>query len=260
MGLSRFPPRCRSLRCSLLPERPYRPCFTTSASRYGERARDSRNDDEDARSRRSSLWPEQLVATSFSGATLGTLLDSLHSRYGVLRYEHRIEFFNFETTWWTPLLFALAGIIIGAGLPFLDERVSSSSSSSPSNFDRGWPLTLLSIAAFVLIYFLSAVGGESGQSPEWLTPTLWLCSLSLFALADGTPQGLLVAAATAVGGPSIELFLIRGPLHLYRYADESSFLGAFPAWIAAVYFAGGPAVGALGRRVRAELARKRLKV
>ena len=209
----------------------------------------------------SSLWPQQLLATSLSGATLGPLCDSLHSRFGVLRYERPLHlhvgggFLDLETTWWTPLLFALAGVIIGAGLPFLDEKVvvsASASTSSPSSLDRGWPLKLLSVSAFVLIYFLSAVGGERGQSPDWLPPALWVCSLLLFALADATPQGFLVAAATALGGPGIEFFLIKS-LHLYRYADDS-FLGAFPAWIAAVYFAGGPAVGALGRRVRAELA------
>ena len=275
MRLSRSP-RCRSLRCSLSPRRPQCPSFAPSATRGGERARSSQNDGESDPSSpiSSSLWPDQLLATSLSGAALGPLCDSLHSRFGVLRYERPLHLvgggglLDLETTWWTPLLFALAGAIIGAGLPFLDEKVSASASASASastpsspppslagDLDRGWPLTLLSISSFVLIYFLSAVGGERGRAPEWLPPSLWLCSLSLFALADATPQGLAVAAATALGGPGVELFLIR-VLHLYRYADES-FLGAFPAWIAAVYFAGGPAVGALGRRVRAELARKK---
>ena len=271
MRLSRSP-RCRSLRYPLSPRQPQCPSVTPSATRDGERARSSRKDGNSDPSSpiSSSLWPEQLLSTSLSGAVLGPLCDSLHSRFGVLRYERPLHVGfgdGLETTWWTPLLFALAGAIIGAGLPFLDEKVSastsastSSSSSSPSSasassLDRGWPLTLLFVSCFVLIYFLSAVGGEQGRSPEWLAPSLWLCSLSLFALADATSQGLAVAAATAIGGPGIELFLIKG-LHLYHYADES-FLGAYPAWIAAVYFAGGPAVGALGRRVRAELARRK---
>lgn len=125
------------------------------------------------------------------------------------------------------MLFALAGVIIGAGLPFLDDMSlslssttsastsTSSSSSSLFDLDRGWPLTLAAIAAFVLIYFISAVGGAQGQSPAWLAPSLWCCSLSLFVLLDGTPQGLLVAAATALGGPAIEFFLIKN-LQLYR--------------------------------------------
>ena len=279
MRLSRSP-RCPSLRCSLLPRRRTRrpSCLTTvESSRDGERgARDLRDGDE--AEPRSSLWPSQLLATAASGVALGPLCDSLHSRHGVLRYEPptlRVDFLDLETTWWTPVLFAVAGVILGAGLPFLDEKLSASTSSastsSPSSspppsspppapssapdlFDRGWPLTLLSISAFVLIYFLSAVGGEQGQSPEWLPPALWLCSASLFAAADGTPQGLFLAAAAALAGPGVEFFLIEA-LHLYRYADES-FLGTFPAWIAAVYFAGGPAVGALGRRVRAELVKK----
>lgn len=272
-------PLCRSLRSSLRPRRPHRPKLIAAARKSRERTGDvddeATTDSSIPSNRRRPrppsphpLWLPQLATTALSGATLGPLCDGLHSRYGVLRYANPVEIspLNLETTWWTPLLFAVAGIIIGTGLPLLDEISSSPASTasrrrrpppppSAPDLDRGWPLTLAAISAFVLIYFLSAVGGAQGRSPEWLLPSLWGCSLALFALVDGTAPGLLVAAATALGGPAVELLLIKS-LHLYRYADES-FAGAFPAWIAAVYFAGGPAVGALGRRVRAELVRKK---
>lgn len=107
MRLSRSP-RCRSLRFSLSPRRPQRPSVTPCATRDGEGARScSQNDGEsDPNSSSSSLWPEQLLATSLSGAALGPLCDSLHSRFGVLRYERpfHVGFGDgLETTWWTPV-------------------------------------------------------------------------------------------------------------------------------------------------------------
>jgi hypothetical protein len=61
-----------------------------------------------------------------------------------------------------------------------------------------------------------------------------------------------MSALTALGGPALEVFLIN-VLGLYSYSHPV-LLGAVPTWIAWVYFAGGPAVGLLGRRVRASLA------
>ena len=58
--------------------------------------------------------------------------------------------------------------------------------------------------------------------------------------------GFLLAALTSLCGPIIEIALINVE-HLYSYS-KPSFLG-IPAWIGAVYFCGGPAVGNLGRRI-----------
>jgi hypothetical protein len=41
-------------------------------------------------------------------------------------------------------------------------------------------------------------------------------------------------------------------LHLYHYTDAEVVLG-IPSWIAWVYLSGAPAVGNLGRRLRADL-------
>ena len=269
-SLSPHPLRCGGDSLLLRRGRPHRPAVTAAAFRGEKKSKtgagDASIDSNSSIASSSSPAPKKnldlAAATALSGAVLGPLCDGLHSRFGVLRYAHPIELspLFLETTWWTPLLFALAGVIIGTGLPFLDEQLrstssASSTSSTSSSLDRGWPVTLLAISAFVLVYFLSAVGGARGQDPTWLFPSLWSCSLLLFAVVDRTPQGCVVAVATALGGPVIEFFLIK-TLHLYRYADES-FLGAFPGWIVAVYFAGGPSVGALGRRVNAELRARR---
>ena len=60
-----------------------------------------------------------------ASAVLGPLLDNQHSAHGVLKYTHSsrlvLPFLVVETTWWTPLLFGVAGIIIGVGTPLLDE-------------------------------------------------------------------------------------------------------------------------------------------
>ena len=54
-----------------------------------------------------------------------------------------------------------------------------------------------------------------------------------------------MAALTAVSGPIIEILLIKQGL--YHYAHPVV-LDAVPTWIAWTYFAGGPAVGNLGRK------------
>ena len=65
-----------------------------------------------------------------------------------------------------------------------------------------------------------------------------------------TPAGLFMASLTALAGPVVEILLIQ-QLHLYHY-NHAGPIGV-PNWIAWVYFCGSPAVGNLGRKVRAEL-------
>ena len=63
------------------------------------------------------------------------------------------------------------------------------------------------------------------------------------------PAGLFMALLTAVSGPVIEIVLINQ--NLYHYTHPV-WLG-IPSWIPWVYFCGSPAVGNLGRKIRAEL-------
>jgi len=69
-----------------------------------------------------------------------------------------------------------------------------------------------------------------------------------FGILDGSAVGFLVSLATALGGPLIEVGLIRflPPGVGYHYNDLGE-TGFFPLWIVPVYFLGGPAVGNLAR-------------
>lgn len=61
---------------------------------------------------------------------------------------------------------------------------------------------------------------------------------------------MLMATATAIGGPAIEVLLIA-KLDLHHYSHPA--IGVVPTWIPWVYFCGSPAVGNLARKIRATL-------
>jgi hypothetical protein len=202
-----------------------------------------------------------------ASAILGPLLDNQHSLHGVLAYTHPIEIalpgLLVETTWWTPLLFAVAGAIIGVGTPLLDELLSSSNSpeTKENEIDPSWAVVLIGITAFVLQYWASAeldapLLGQTlgGTSVPTIDAALGVAAVATWAALDGTPQGLFMAGLTAVAGPTMEMVLISQGLYNYSHPQ---FLELVPTWIAWTYFAGGPAVGNLGRKVAAEFKKRR---
>ena len=65
------------------------------------------------------------------------------------------------------------------------------------------------------------------------------------------PAGMFMATITALAGPAIEVFLIA-KLDLYSYSHPTAW-GIIPTWIPWVYFCGSPAVGNLGRKIKAVL-------
>jgi len=166
---------------------------------------------------------------------------------------------------WVPLLFGLAGVLIGVGYPLLDEIVgarSGAAAAAPPAPPQppSWPAVYACIALFVAQY--AASGALEApllhlrlplvQAPA-LATGLAASGLAIWAGFDRTPAGLVISAVTAVGGPLLEVGLINGP-HLYVYSHPE--IWGVPGWIAWVYFAGGPAVGLLGRRVAADLRRQ----
>lgn len=125
-----------------------------------------------------------------------------------------------------------------------------------------WPWVLLCIALFVTQYGLSGMLEQPllGKTLEELggVPVLDVVlasyALLLWAVFDASPQGFAMAALTALCGPVIEVLLINAG-GLYHYTHPVLF-GAVPTWIGWVYFAGGPAVGNLGRIVWQTLSAK----
>ncbi|KAG7670013.1 hypothetical protein KSW81_008153 [Nannochloris sp. 'desiccata'] len=192
---------------------------------------------------------------------------TLHSQFNVLQYTYPVGFsllpgglVDVETTWWTPLLFGVAGVIIGVGLNSLDsyfdlERKFDDNAHAVGGDGGGglsWSWVILGISAFVLQYWLSAVLESPllgvnfpGTSLPAEDVILAIAAVGSFFIFDMTPQGFFIAALTAVSGPAVELLLISQGL--YHYAHPVLF-NAVPTWILWTYFAGGPAVGNLGRK------------
>jgi hypothetical protein len=206
---------------------------------------------------------ERSITMGLASAVLGPICDNFHSQHDVLRYHNPLHIYvppilALETTWWTPILFAIAGIILGLGCPFLDGVL-------PQFWPRGgrnplWIFVLANISIFVMLYWASAVlerpllGVVAFGSLPAMDLTLGWAALVSWTVFDATPQGFLMASLTAVCGPLVEIVLINGG-KLYHYAHPDV-LGAVPSWIAWVYFAGGPAVSNLGRKVANEILTK----
>jgi hypothetical protein len=76
------------------------------------------------------LIARQAAALFCASAVLGPLCDGLHSKADVLHYHDpsilvSVQIgglqWGLESCWWVPLLFGGAGVIIGVGVPLLDE-------------------------------------------------------------------------------------------------------------------------------------------
>ena len=202
-----------------------------------------------------------LGGLALAGAGLGPVCDNLHSGFGVLRYaKYEVavgaapawwgDGHLFQTAGWVPPLFAAAALIIGG----IDVVVDGDGDAPASG------RVAAAVAAFVGLYALSAFCAGTplglGLGAGACSVVLWPLAIALWATLDGTPGGAIAGAATAVGGPAIEIALLGGggvfpePLgHLYAYA-RPDVLG-IASWILPVYFAGGPAVALVSRWIRA---------
>jgi hypothetical protein len=189
------------------------------------------------------------------GAALGPFLDSYHSAFGVLKYDEPISAVLWgtdaspalTTVWWVPELFGLAGFMIGWLYILLDvilETTDQPKSPSP-------PKILVSISIFTLQYWLSGIMFQSEVDRITILNIMSVVAGAGFLVFDGTMAGFITSAATALGGPLIEVCLLTLSLNGimtggYHYNDPGE-TGFFPLWIASVYFLGGPAVGNLAR-------------
>jgi hypothetical protein len=241
----------------------------SSSSRLGSKR--SSNDDDSP----STSIPEPFVNSSRSvafsaimavcGALLGPFLDSYHSAFGVLQYDEPIKVALWGTArnpalitaWWVPVLFGVAGWLIGWVYIWFDVMFETETAVK----DPAPPKILLGIAIFTFQYWLSGILVASGA----LDRTGILNAMSLYAAIgfwglDGSMAGFLTSAATAIGGPLIEIGLLSlSRVDMmpggYHYTDLGE-TGFFPLWIAPVYFLGGPAVGNLARGFWSTLGKK----
>jgi len=196
-----------------------------------------------------------------ASAVLGPLCDGLHSAAGVLHYRHPSLNLNLQlaaggpawglqTCWWVPLLFGVAGVIIGVGVPVLDQLAAAASSQTPQQQQQQqqqqrqqrqlapeWPAVLLCISLFVAQYWASG----------WLQHALLdggaSSSLASTAAASGTAAAAAAAAAAGAAAAASTWPVEDGVLLTAAVATWAAF-DRTPqgALMAALTAACGPAV------------------
>ena len=196
------------------------------------------------------------------GAALGPFLDSYHSLFGVLTYNTPLVFpilsvrgegpgslLTCVTTYWVPPLFGLAGFLIGWLYILLDAIFSSKESGAESDqLHPSIPKVLIGISYFTFQYYLSGIIFANGVDRMSILVLMSTLAAGGFYALDGTVPGFITSAATAIGGPLIEVALISSLPGSWGYHyNDAGETGFFTLWIVPVYFLGGPANGNLAR-------------
>lgn len=156
------------------------------------------------------------------GATLGVLLDAIHSHFGATSYTNPIVA---QTAWWVPPLFA-AAYAGGITRPILE----------PSPRIPDWK-PALSMGIFIVAYWLT-VAPIASSSRIALLIALFATSLRL---CDPTRAGLIVATTGAILGPTVEILLVNAGTFVHHEAHWQG----IPAWLPFLYLNAGVGLGCL---------------
>jgi len=166
------------------------------------------------------------------GATVGTLLDAMHTFGGMTAYARP---FVLQTAWWVPLLFASA---YGFG-GFLYAIAFEKLRSGPV---RSWSELAIGVVTFAALYAISAFAPLANPGK---TIVLLAGAIALWTWLDRTLVGVFLAAVAAVAGPLTEIYLSRIGAFRHLHPD---FLG-IPLWLPPLYLASGPSFGQFARRL-----------
>jgi len=166
------------------------------------------------------------------GATLGTLLDGIHSHFGATAYTSPVLW---RAAWWTPLLFAGA-FAVGLVRPALERRRGGPRAPLPTT-----GALALGFAFFVGAYWLSVVPA-AGPVVAGLLALVFAIS---WFLCDRTALGLGIAVAASVGGPAVEALMISQGLFVHLH----TFAFGVPAWLPFLYMTASIPLCGLARRL-----------
>ena len=203
------------------------------------------------------------LAMTLCGAVLGPFLDSYHSLLGVLTYDTPLvfpilgrigggtELLTCVTTYWVPPLFGAAGFLIGWLYILLDAefyRNENVTNPSQSKLNPTVPNVFIGVSYFTFQYWISGMLFANHVDRESILIIMSGLGMGGYLALDRTLSGFITSAATAIGGPLIEVWLISAlpESWAYHYNDPGE-TGYFPLWIIPVYFLGGPANGNLAR-------------
>lgn len=167
------------------------------------------------------------------GATVGPVLDALHTSSGATRYATP-QFL--ESVWWCPPLFAAAAVSIGLGR-LLTERLLRVPLEDP-----GLGKASLSMGCFVVGY---AASGFLPASQTVKATLLLGCAVFVFVRLDRSVAAALGALGAGLGGWLVEHTLVGNGLFFHR----DTMLDGVPLWLPPLYFLAAFAIGHLARRL-----------
>jgi len=166
------------------------------------------------------------------GATVGSLLDGIHTHSGTTFYPDPLIW---KMAWWVPLIFGSAGVII-AFTHFHLHRILQTPSVAGRPYRR-----IGSLAIFILVYFIS---GYLPYSYPVRTLVMSLLYVVTWLFWERSWQSILLAVGTAMVGCFVEGTL--SVLGLFGYARPDFFY--IPQWLPILYLHASAAVGQLCRQ------------
>lgn len=175
-------------------------------------------------------WRSHLVAFVI-GATVGSLLDALHTHSGTTRYPDP-GFLQMAT--WTPLLFGAAGAAVLASYAALEDVLDR-----PIHPRASHGALVAAAIAFVLLY--AASGFLPAGNPTKLA-LLAGAALVLWAWLGRTLETAALSLLAALLGPTVEITLTGAGAFAHLQPD----FWRIPMWLPALYACAPLALGPWG--------------
>lgn len=168
------------------------------------------------------------------GATVGSALDALHTHSGATTYPNPVFL---KMAWWTPPIFGFAGLSTGLAYAVTERLTGRSITRDVSTAEAA-----AGFAAFTGLY---AITGYLPASNVVKLGVVAAGAAGLWLRLAPTREAALLAAAAAVVGPAVEVFLVsRG-----AFTHAGNDLLGIPMWLPALYAAGSVAFGVVGKLV-----------
>lgn len=170
---------------------------------------------------------------ALTGATVGPLLDGLHTFSGTTWYPAPQLL---RSVWWCPPLFSFAAVSIGMSRVYWEKLLKR---PGPT---LSWSQVVGAMGVFIACYVASAFLPVSETARAVL---LVAGFVGAWLAWDRTPLGIVCALAAGGGGWFVEHTLVGRGLFFHRETT----LDGIALWLPALYFTAAIAIGALARRL-----------